>query len=465
MAITDFAVIVVVVFGSQFLFFGWASAQVAGLASMFLLNYSVLSLILIVSWTLILSAYGSRADRVAGTGTAEYRIVFDSSLRLFGVFAIVAFLLQFAFSRGYFVVAFPIGTLGLICSRWRWRRWLSKEREQGRFTAKVLLVGSEVSVIHTARQLASQPHAGYLVVGACLPSGRIADYLPGTQIPVAGSVDRVMQAIVATGADTVVLTSSDELSPERIRELSWSLEPGRQHLVVAPSLTDIGGPRIHTRPVAGLPLIHVETPRYEGFKRYQKRLFDLVTSGSLLLVLSPVLALVAMGIRLSTPGSVFFRQQRVGLNGSLFFMLKFRSMVVDAEAQLSDLESADRAEGNTVLFKMRDDPRVTPIGKWLRRYSLDELPQLINVLRGEMSLIGPRPPLQKEVDLYDTHVHRRFLVKPGITGLWQVSGRSNLSWEDSVRLDLYYVENWSMVGDFVILMKTARAVFGSDGAY
>jgi exopolysaccharide biosynthesis polyprenyl glycosylphosphotransferase len=235
--------------------------------------------------------------------------------------------------------------------------------------------------------------------------------------------------------------------------------------VVAPSLTDIGGPRIHTRPVAGLPLIHVETPRYEGTKLFAKRMFDIVASSIILLLSSPLLLGIAVAVRFTTPGPVLFTQERVGINGRPFQMLKFRTMVVDAEARLRELQEEDRSVGNQVLFKMKDDPRVTPVGRILRRFSLDELMQLVNVLNGSMSLVGPRPPLAREVKEYERKVHRRFLVKPGITGLWQVSGRSNLSWEDSVRLDLYYVENWSIVGDLVILWKTARAVLAREGAY
>jgi exopolysaccharide biosynthesis polyprenyl glycosylphosphotransferase len=302
-------------------------------------------------------------------------------------------------------------------------------------------------------------------VGACIPSGVIAATLPGTGIPVLGKLDDLQAAMRAVDADTIVIASNDELSPERIRELSWSLEPGRQHLVVAPSLTDIGGPRIHTRPVAGLPLIHVETPRYEGTKLFAKRTFDIIASTLILILASPLLLAIAMTIRLSTPGPVLFRQERVGINGRTFPMLKFRTMVTDAEARLLDLQQQSRDAGNSVLFKMKDDPRVTPVGRFLRRYSLDELMQLVNVLNGTMSLVGPRPPLAREVEAYETKVHRRFLVKPGITGLWQVSGRSNLSWEDSVRLDLYYVENWSIMGDLVILWRTAKAVLAREGAY
>jgi exopolysaccharide biosynthesis polyprenyl glycosylphosphotransferase len=217
--------------------------------------------------------------------------------------------------------------------------------------------------------------------------------------------------------------------------------------------------------VQGLPLIHVETPTYEGRKLYTKRAFDIIGSAVLITVLSPALLVLALLVKLGSPGPIFFRQERIGLNGSTFQMIKFRSMVVDAEDRLQEISSLDRAEGNDILFKMKNDPRVTPVGRIMRRFSLDELTQLFNVFVGEMSLVGPRPPLQREVQRYETRVHRRFLVKPGMTGLWQVSGRSNLSWDDSVRLDLFYVENWSLTGDLVILWKTARAVVAPSGAY
>jgi len=426
-------------------------------------SYTIFSVSLIAAWTLILGVYGSRGYRVLGTGTQEYKQTADATVRLFGLVAIIAFLFQIDIARGYILIAFPLGLGVLMLSRWMWRLWLGVQRLDGRFSSRVLLVGSEASATHLARELARQPEAGYLVVGACIPSSLVAGYLPGTQIPVSGSVDQLQAAMAAVNADTVVVTSSDELAPHRMRELSWSLEPGRQHLVVAPSLTDIGGPRIHTRPVAGLPLIHVETPRYEGMKLYTKRGFDLLGSAFLILCLSPFLVIIAVSIRLSTPGSVLFRQDRIGINGNHFHMLKFRSMVSDAEAKLADLQA--QSEGNAVMFKMKNDPRITPIGRFLRRFSLDELPQLFNVLGGSMSLVGPRPPLEREVSEYETHVHRRFLVKPGITGLWQVSGRSNLSWEDTVRLDLFYVENWSMTGDIAILWRTAKAVLAREGAY
>jgi exopolysaccharide biosynthesis polyprenyl glycosylphosphotransferase len=465
--ITDFMVLVWVVFGVQTAWFGFdqANAGFRGNLGDDAVSYSLISVIVIVAWMSALGIYGSRDSRTIGVGSTEYRRILDASIRIFGLIAIAAFLFKVDLARGYVLIAFPLGTLVLMLSRWMWRQWLGVQRMNGRYSDQVVLVGSEVSARHIARELLRLPGAGYHVVGACIPGGAPGETLGDTGIPIVGTVATVTEALGTTGADTVVITSSDELSPERVRQLSWNLEPGRQHLVVAPSLTDIGGPRIHTRPVAGLPLIHVETPRYEGPKLVTKRTFDVLVSAVLIALFSPVLVVIAVIVRATSPGPVLFRQKRVGLNGKRFDMLKFRSMVVNADEKLAELQAQQRAEGNSVMFKMKNDPRVTPAGRVLRRFSLDELPQLFNVFAGTMSLVGPRPPLERELGLYEEHVHRRFLVKPGITGLWQVSGRSNLNWEDTVRLDLYYVENWSMAGDIGILWRTAKAVVGSDGAY
>jgi exopolysaccharide biosynthesis polyprenyl glycosylphosphotransferase len=465
LVITDLLVLIWVVFGVQIAWFGVSAANVGVGTNRteVAVSYTIISVTIILAWMLMLGIFGTRGYRVLGTGPQEYRQVADATVRLFGLVAIVAFLLQIDFARGYILIAFPLGLGVLAFSRWIWRLWLGAKRSDGLYSSRVLLVGSMSSTLHLAQELARNSAAGYLVVGACVPNSIDAAALPGTNIPVFGDVENLHAAMASVGADTVVVTSSGELSPRQIRELSWSLEPGRQHLVVAPSLTDIGGPRIHTRPVAGLPLIHVETPRYEGKRQFAKRGFDLLGAAVLIVTLSPLLGAIACVVRLSSQGPILFRQERVGINGDSFNMLKFRSMQSDAEARLSSLQQF--SEGNSVMFKMRDDPRITPIGRFLRRYSLDELPQLFNVFGGSMSIVGPRPPLQREVSAYENHVHRRFLVKPGITGLWQVSGRSNLSWEDTVRLDLFYVENWSLTGDLIILWRTVSAVVARDGAY
>jgi exopolysaccharide biosynthesis polyprenyl glycosylphosphotransferase len=233
--------------------------------------------------------------------------------------------------------------------------------------------------------------------------------------------------------------------------------------VVSPGLAEIGGRRLHIQPVAGLPLLHIEEPTFAGFRRMVKGIFDRTVAAVALLVLSPLLLGIGLVVRLTSRGPALFRQTRVGRSGAEFRMVKFRSMVVDAEDRRKHLLADNETDGP--MFKIRQDPRVTAIGRVLRRFSLDELPQLFNVLGGSMSLVGPRPPLPAEVARYQHATRRRLLVKPGLTGLWQISGRSDLSWEESVRLDLRYVEDWSLSLDMVVLWKTARAVMKAEGAY
>jgi exopolysaccharide biosynthesis polyprenyl glycosylphosphotransferase len=282
-------------------------------------------------------------------------------------------------------------------------------------------------------------------------------------VPVVGSLTSVPDAVARLGVDTVAVTASRGLTSGVLKRLGWDLEGAGVDLVVAPALTDIAGPRVHVRPVSGLQLLYVEQPEFTGPTWAMKEAFDRTVAALALAVLSPLLALIAVAVRLSSPGPVVFRQVRVGRDGKTFTVYKFRTMVVDAEKHLEALW--ELSEGNGVLFKLRDDPRVTGVGRLLRRLSLDELPQLWNVLVGNMSLVGPRPALPTEAERYGRSTARRLLVKPGITGLWQVSGRSDLSWEDSVRLDLYYVENWSFAGDIQILWKTVSAVVRAHGAY
>ncbi|GAA1962035.1 sugar transferase [Agromyces allii] len=463
--ITDLLVLLWVVFGTQIAWVGidYNTPGFSGSRDDITISYTVMSFVIVAAWMVALELYDTRSARVLGLGTQEYRGVADATLRLFGLVAIVAFLFKIDIGRGYILISFPLGVIVLIFSRWMWRQWLGVMRKRGEYSSRVLLVGSEASVALIAREFERMPEAGYQVAGACVP-GHGAPYLPGTTIPVEYGVEHALAVMRDFGADTVVITSADELGPERVRELSWGLIPGAEHLVVAPSLIDIGGPRIHTRPVAGLPLMHVETPKFEGRKLVAKRAFDLIVGFGLVVVLSPLFFVLAVLVKASSPGPVFYRQERVGLKHKPFTMLKFRSMTDGADVELAGLLAQNGADTQP-LFKVRDDPRVTRVGKVLRKYSFDELPQLFNVLHGTMSLVGPRPQRRAEVELYDRTAGRRLFVQPGMTGLWQVSGRSNLSWEESVRLDLYYVENWSITGDVAILWRTARAVATKDGAF
>ncbi|WP_423182232.1 sugar transferase [Arthrobacter sp. NyZ413] len=430
-------------------------------------NYVWLSIAIVVAWWLMLGAWNSRHSRILGAGQDEYKRVAAASLWLFGLIAIFSYVFRIETARGYVGVALPVGLCGLLLGRWLYRQHLSVDRQHGASMSRLLLLGGPSAVAHLAASLRHAKHAGYLPVAA---------YMPGTSgspeiekdsgLRVLGheaDTKSILIAIEECGADAVAVSAGVQLHPQTIRQLGWELASRNIGLIMAPALTDIAGPRIHTQQVSGLPLIHVTTPTLEGGQRVAKRLFDVVVSGLLIVLTLPLMAVLSLFVKIDSRGPVLFRQERVGIEGATFDMLKFRSMVVDAEARRAELEQ--RNEGNGLLFKIKDDPRITRIGGVLRRYSLDELPQLFNVLTGSMSLVGPRPPLRREVDAYEQDVRRRLLVKPGLTGLWQVSGRSNLSWEDSVRLDLYYVENWSLAGDLVIMLRTARAVFGKSGAY
>lgn len=454
---------------SDLLVIAWACvgalvADVSGSSLHLLDPWSIgLSVGAILLWSAALSLGSTRDVSVLGHGAEEYKRVIQSSVTFFGVVAICSYVFDLALPRVYVLVVLPAGLAGLLASRFVWRRWLHVQRQEGRCLSKVLAVGNFFTVRDLIGDLKRAPWSGYQVVGVCLtePSGR--SHVDG--LPVVGGLDDIAQAAVEQDVDVVAVASTSSYGPARVRKLGWELESTSIGLVLAPALTNIAGPRVHTTPVAGLPLIHVDRPTYRGANKALKRSFDLLVGGLVVVLASPVLAVLAAWIKLTDGGSIFFRQDRVGLNGSTFKMIKFRSMVEDAEARLAELAVEQRDAGNDVMFKLKDDPRVTRVGRILRKFSLDELPQLFNVLKGDMSLVGPRPPLRSEVDLYGEDAMLRLLVKPGMTGLWQVSGRSNLSWEDSVRLDTYYVENWSITSDLVILFKTAKAVVSSAGAY
>jgi exopolysaccharide biosynthesis polyprenyl glycosylphosphotransferase len=463
--ITDFIVIVVSVYGSQFIRFGTSGEGLlipgADRAS-FVLSYSIVSAILVLGWIAALALFATRDRTIVGAGTTEYKRIADATIRVFAVLAIAAFLLQSEVGRGYLLVALPLGLTMLLVGRWLWRKWLVRQREAGGYSHRAVLMGERQKSVHVAKQMARDGSSGIVIVGAITEHGE-ADRELAPGIPVLGDYASLDRVLADARADTVVFTGADTIDPRGMRQLGWELEATSTNLIVAPALTDVAGPRIHARPVAGLPLIQVDYPEFEGRKYAAKRAFDLVVAFLALVLLSPLFLVIALLVRRDGPGPALFTQERVGLNGKRFRMLKFRSMVPDAEAQLPGL--LDHTDGNGVLFKLKSDPRVTKVGAVLRRYSLDELPQLLNVLNGDMSLVGPRPPLAAEVERYDEWTRRRLLVRPGITGLWQTQGRSHLSWDDSVRLDLYYVENWSLTGDVIIMYRTIRAVARAEGAY
>ncbi|MTB86393.1 exopolysaccharide biosynthesis polyprenyl glycosylphosphotransferase [Nocardioides sp. zg-578] len=418
--------------------------------------------LVVLGWILTLLVAGCYSPNLFGAGTDEYKRVFNGSMVAAALVGVGCFFADYPLSRGFYFLAFAIGVPALLVGRYAVRTALHQARRRGTLLHRVLIAGSPGHIDEIAAVFRRERWLGYRVVGALTPAHYLEEETR-SGIPVLGNADDITSVVLESGADIVFIAGGALGSANQMRRLAWDLEHERVQLVVAPSVTDVSGERIRVRPVGGLPLMHIDPPRATDASRWGKRLFDMVGSAGLIVAFSPLFLLAALQIKLHDRGPVLFRQTRVGQDGSEFPCLKFRTMVVDAEHRLKDLHAQQGYEGG--LFKMKDDPRITRPGRWLRRLSLDELPQLFNVLRGEMSLVGPRPPLPLEVALYEGDTVRRLRVRPGMTGLWQVSGRSDLSWSEAVRLDLYYVDNWSMMQDLSILAKTFGAVFGSRGAY
>jgi exopolysaccharide biosynthesis polyprenyl glycosylphosphotransferase len=433
-------------------------------------TYAILTVVVPIAWIIGLALNHAYDTRFLFVGNDEYQRVVRSGLALTAAVAIGSYAFDITVARGYVVIAMPLAVgLGLV-SRYLLRKRLHRAWANRRYLRRALLVGHRSAVEPMARQLQRETYHGLNVVAACLPGDPdggvpLPARLGSVDLPVFGTFAEVAGAARIAGADTVIVLPSPELDGTALRRLAWQLERNDVDLILANSLLDVAGDRTTIRPVDGLPMLHVEHPRLEGGARIVKALVDRVGAAVLLVLLLPVLLGISALIRLQRGdrGPAIFRQVRVGRNGREFSIYKFRSMYVDSEQRLTAMTHLNEHDG--VLFKMRNDPRVTPIGRWLRRLSLDELPQLINVLKGDMSLVGPRPPLPSEVAEYPDDMRRRLVVQPGMTGLWQVSGRADLSWEDAIRLDLRYVENWSLTLDLVILLRTVTAVWRSSGAY
>ena len=468
------------------------------------LPYLSLTCGLPVAWWMSVLLIGGYDTRFIGLGSDEFRRILGAAVNLTAVVAVVSYAAKLDLARGYLAIALPSATVMDLTARYLLRKRLHRRRVRGWCVRRVVAVGHAAEVARLVTVLRRDTYHGLAVVAACLvdareggrpdgaagvPAARVpaacapaacapvarapvarapvarapVARAPVAGVPVAGGLCDVAAAVRRFGADTVAVLACPEMDGGRLRELAWELEKTGTDLFVAPTLLDVAGPRTTIRPVAGLPLLHVDHPELAGTKQAVKSVFDKTCAAVALLVLAPLFAVIAISIRLADHGPVLFRQTRIGKNGQGFTVYKFRTMVPDAEQRKSDLATFNEATG--VLFKIRRDPRVTRLGACLRRWSLDELPQLINVLIGDMSLVGPRPALPAEVASYSGHMRRRLVVKPGMTGLWQVSGRSDVSWEEAERLDVHYVENWSLALDLQVLWKTGSAVIRGSGAY
>ncbi|ADP78255.1 sugar transferase [Pseudofrankia inefficax] len=431
--------------------------------------YLITSLLLPIAWVITMALNRAYEHRFLEIGSEEFRRVLNAAVRLVAVVALVSYATKAEVARGYLAVLFPTALVLTLMGRVVVRERLHRLRRSGQAQHRVVVVGSGETAAHLIRTAKRDPGAGWNVVGVVL------DRAPGMHssdrpdragfdlagVPIIGTSDNLENAIRSAHATAVAI--GPQLGGEQLQRVLWKLEGSDVDVLVSSAITDVTGPRIHLRPVAGLPLLHIEEPELTGSRRLMKAALDRGLALSVILLASPLFLSLALAVRLTSRGPAIFKQVRVGKGGTEFTMFKFRSMYTDAEDRLVELQASN--EGAGLLFKMKEDPRVTPVGRFLRKWSLDELPQLFNVLIGTMSLVGPRPPLPREVAAYERDVHRRLMVRPGLTGLWQVSGRSDLDWDEAVRLDLRYVENWSLALDLIILWRTLFAVVKREGAY
>ncbi|WP_317159583.1 sugar transferase [[Mycobacterium] appelbergii] len=419
-------------------------------------------------WIAALGLQASWDLSLAGIGSEEYRRVVTATAWVFGIIAVTDLLFQVGIVRGYLAIALPVGVAGLLAGRYLLRRNLARRRACGAFTNQIVVLGKPPSVVALCNTLNRCSSAGYRVVGACLSDfhGPVGSELetPTGSVPVLGDEHSVAEVVRLTNADALAVTSAEQLGQENMRTLTWQLDALGIDLIVVPGMVDIVGPRLKIRPIDNVPLFHVARPRHDGALRYHKRFFDMVFGTVALVMLSPVIVLAALAIKFHDGGPVFFRQERIGYKGIPFRIVKFRTMNCASETQL-DAERAVSGQTDCIFYKSATDSRITPIGGWLRKTSIDEIPQLFNVIAGSMSIVGPRPLVPGEGSSVEYFIERRGLVKPGMTGLWQVSGRSDASAEERIRLDHFYVDNWSYVQDMVIILRTVRAVLEGHGAY
>lgn len=376
-------------------------------------SYLAVSLTVLAAWLAMLAGGHSRDRRQVGSGPGEYSRVFTLTWRLFAGVAVTAYLLQMRIGRGYIGIAAPLGLALLLLERFAWRQWLHSRRMNGAYQSGVLVIGHLQTVRRLIEVFHSNPRAGYGVIGVCVPTGDagLAEAVGG--VPIVGAVEDTAEIARRMGADAVAVAGSDTITTEAVRRLGWDLEGAGIDPALAVALTDIAGPRVLVRPVNGLPLMYVDEPRINGFNYLVKSAIDWVGAFCITIFLSPALLVIAVAIKTTSSGPVFYTQDRVGRDGSHFRMFKFRSMELNAHDRLAEVLALEGVESIGMFYKPKNDPRVTPVGRVIRKYSLDELPQLLNVLRGDMSLVGPRPPIDNKVALYDRKAHRRLLVKPG----------------------------------------------------
>ena len=424
------------------------------------LNPATLAWAIGIIWLVTLKFNGSREDRIIGSGSDEYKRILGSSITVLSLLALAALFLKLDVSRLFVGNSLLIGTVSLILGRWIWRQWLRNKREHNLLKERVAIAGPAALIQELADKLTKDKQGPYTPALLIPLSGKLE-----STIKTESNFDDPATTLKRHKLDALIVVGTDTMSSKHLKQIAWNMEKSNATLIVAPGLLEVAGPRVHTRPISGMPLIEIDSPKFSGSKYIVKQVFDLTLATVALVLTSPIMFIAAIAVK-ADGGPIFFLQERRGKDGKLFKMIKFRSMIVGADKLHEQLKKQKQKElTNSNMFKDPADPRITKVGKFIRKYSIDELPQIFNVLKGDMSMVGPRPPLPSEVKEYENHVHRRLYVKPGITGIWQVSGRSSLSWEDTVRLDLRYVENWSLLSDVIIIVKTIYVVMKKDGAH
>ncbi|MDY3677864.1 MAG: sugar transferase [Actinomyces urogenitalis] len=414
---------------------------------------------LVIGWVIIIALLGGYSTHDFEAGTSIYRRVLNASVATTCLMSMSLFFGQVPMSRAYVLILLVVGSAFLLLDRLLVRKVLHLIYRRGIGTRKVIVVGHGPVLAVLIKRIREGKWLGLTPVAVAHASPREAEDLA---LPLAHVSEGLLPLAKEYAADLILFADGSAPSTTDFRRYLWQFERGHTELAVVSSIIDVASDRVHTRPIAGTQIVYVEAPRSASALSWGKRVFDVIAATLMLVAALPVMLVTALLVR-HDGGPVLFRQTRVGRDGKPFQMLKFRSMVVNAEQLLQSVKDSEQT--NKVMFKRADDPRITKVGAVIRRYSIDELPQLVNVIRGEMSLIGPRPPLPREVALYTDDEWRRLRVRPGLTGLWQISGRSDLSWEETVRLDLYYIDNWSLVQDLSILLRTVKAVLASRGAY
>ena len=410
-----------------------------------------------ILWLVLLLVRGSYDRRIIGLGTEEFRRVVSATLVLFAVVAGLSYLIRADISRAYAFASLPLGLILIGISRFSWRQWLYRARKHGNFLSKIIVIATPKNSQALADKLDQGSYAGYEVVDQmALPENTDSEQV------VLDWFALVDLSIKRSNASAIAIDPGDDAPYEIIRQLSWQIEGRNLDLLISPGALDIAGPRLSVRPAAGLPLLHLDEAVLSRSQRASKRALDVLGSMVALVLFSPLMLGSALAVRLTSRGPLIYKQIRVGHAGHTFTMYKFRTMLANADSRITELR--DTHEFDDPMFKLTNDPRVTKVGGFLRRWSLDETLQLFNVLGGSMSLVGPRPHPQDDVDRYHVNAYRRLALKPGMTGLWQVQGRSDLAWDQAIQLDLHYVEKWSLEADIFILAKTIRAVLQAKGA-